>query len=258
MSRIESYAHGQFSWIDLLTPNAQASSKFYAELFGWTSLENPTDQASVYTMFQQDGLDVCGMGEMGDALKKSGMPAAWNSYVFVDDAEAVASRAVDLGGQVEMPVLQVMQAGRMAILVDPVGARISVWEAGEHAGAGLVNEPNSLGWNELSTREPEKAVDFYGQLFGWTFRDLGDGYNEIKAGERVNGGIRRAGPDEPDMPPFWLAYISVADCDATVARVTALGGQALMEPTDIEPGRFCLVSDPQGALLTVMKIDNPD
>jgi hypothetical protein len=258
MSKIESYTHGQFSWIDLLTPNAQASSKFYGELFGWTTLENPTDQGSVYTMFQQDGLDVCGMGEMSEELKKSGMPAIWNSYVFVDDADAVTARAVDLGGRVEMPVMQVMDAGRMAILVDPIGARVSIWEAGEHAGAGLVNEPNTLGWNELSTREPEKAVDFYGQLFGWTFRNLGDGYNEIKVGERVNGGIRRAGPDEPYAPPFWLAYISVADCDATVARVTALGGQALMEPVDIEPGRFCLVNDPQGALLTVMEIDNPD
>jgi hypothetical protein len=103
MSKIESYTHGQFSWIDLLTPNAQASSKFYGELFGWTSLENPTDQGSAYTMFQQDGLDVCGMGEMGDELKKSGMPAMWNSYVFVDDADAVTARAVDLGGRVEMP-----------------------------------------------------------------------------------------------------------------------------------------------------------
>ncbi len=228
------------------------------ELFGWSALENPTDPGSTYIMFQQDGADVCGMGEMGKEMKQAGVPAMWNNYVSVDDADAIAARAVELGGTIELPVMQVMEAGPMAILKDPVGARISIWQKGNHFGAGLVNEPNSLAWNELGTSEPEQAKDFYAALFGWSYRDAGDGYAEILVADRSNGGIRRVGPDDPDMPPCWLPYLSVADCDATVERIKALGGQALMEPVDIDPGRFCLLVDAQGAVIYVMKLNQPE
>jgi predicted enzyme related to lactoylglutathione lyase len=257
MARINSYPTGIFSWIDLMTPSADASQKFYSELFGWSVLQNPTDQGGVYCMFQQEGLDICGMGEMGEEMKKTGMPAVWNSYVTVDDADAAVARAVELGATVDMPVMQVMDAGRMAILVDPVGARFCLWEKGDHFGAGFVNEPNSLCWNELSTREPQKACDFYGSLFDWSF-DESDGYNQISSGGRPNGGIRTVGSDEPEMPAWWMAYISVADCDETVARVTMLGGRVIAEPIDIESGRFSLVADPQGAIIAVMKVNQPD
>lgn len=93
-------------------------------------------------MFRQDGMEICGMGEMNAAMKQAGMPAMWNNYVSVDDADAVAARVLELGGRIEMPAMQVMTAGRMAIFVDTVGARFAVWEAGDHIGAGLVNEPN--------------------------------------------------------------------------------------------------------------------
>ena len=234
------------------------AQRFYADLFGWQSKDNPTDQGGVYTMFQQDGLDICGMGEMSAAMKQSGMPAVWNNYVSVDDADAVAARVVELGGRVEMPVMQVMAAGRMAMFADTAGARFAIWEVGEHVGAGLVNEPNSLGWNALGTREPAAAMAFYGDLFGRTFDSSGDGYREIKLGGRANGGIRTVGPDEPEGPPRWVPYFSVADCDVSVARLQALGGRALMAPVDIEPGRFCVVLDGQGALMTVMRINHPE
>jgi hypothetical protein len=178
--------------------------------------------------------------------------------VSVDDADAVAARVVELGGRVEMPVIQVMAAGRMAMFVDTTGARFAVWEDAEHVGAGLVNEPNSLCWNELGTREPAAAMAFYGDLFGWTFDSAGEGYHEIKLGERANGGIRTVGADEPEGPPQWVPYFSVADCDASVAQLQALGGQVLMAPVDIEPGRFCVVMDGQGALMTVMRINHPE
>ena len=257
MTKMTGYAPGTFSWIDLLTPNAGVSVKYYGELFGWSVLENPTDEGGVYTMFQQDGLDIGGMGEMGEEMKASGMPAMWNSYVTVDDADAAVARAAELGARVEMPVMQVMDAGRMAILSDPVGARLSIWQKGEHFGSGVVNEPNSLAWNELGTREPQKAIDFYGALFGWTFENF-DGYHEIRLDGRPNGGIRTVGADEPEMPAFWLVYIAVADCDATVERVEALGGSVIAPATDIEPGRFSLVADPAGAILSVMKLNAPD
>ena len=258
MSKISAYRPGQFCWIDLLTPSAEPAKRFYGEVFGWKTLDNPTDQGGFYTMFRQGDLDVAGMGEMGDELKQTGMPAVWNSYVSVDDAETFAAKAEELGATIEMPVMQVMTAGRMAILVDPVGARVSIWEPGEHIGASLVNEPVSLAWNDLGTREPERAMDFYGALFGWKFKEAGEGYFEIQLGERSNGGIRRMGPDERDMPPFWMPYISVADCDESVAQITARGGTAVMDPVDIDPGRFCVVSDPQGAFFTVMKVNEPE
>jgi predicted enzyme related to lactoylglutathione lyase len=118
--------------------------------------------------------------------------------------------------------------------------------------------PGQFSWVDLLTPDTRGASKFYGELFGWTFEDIGNDYNEIKLGDGSNGGIRTIGADEPDMPSAWLAYIAVADCDATVERLKALGGSAMMEPVDIEPGRFCLVSDPQGGVLTVIRLNASD
>ena len=73
------------------------------------------------------------------------------------EVSPVSVKFVSDAGTVEMPVMQILDAGRMAILSDPEGARLSIWEAGEHIGAGLVNEPNSLAWNDLGTRDAGAA-----------------------------------------------------------------------------------------------------
>ena len=261
MARLKAYQHGQFSWVDLMTPDAAAAKEFYAALLGWSHVNFPTDQGGVYTQFTYHNLPVAGLGEMSAGMKASGGPAFWNSYVTVDDADTVAATVEPLGGQITMPVMQVMSAGRMAFLTDAEGAYFAIWQPGDHAGAALVNEPGSLCWNELLTKDVETAKVFYNALFGWEIRAVDSlplEYYVISNAGRMNGGMLAWVEDMGDVPPNWGVYFSVADCDASVERVEELGGRLILPPRDIEPGRFAVVADPAGAVFSLMYLHAPD
>jgi predicted enzyme related to lactoylglutathione lyase len=261
MATLEKYNHGQFSWVDLMAPDASAAKEFYGALFGWTHVDVPTDQGGVYTQFKSRDLLVAGLGEMSEEMKAGGMPAFWSSYITVEDADTIVATAEQLGGRVTMPVMQVMTAGRMAFLNDTEGAHFAIWEPGDHAGAGLVNEPVSFAWNELVTRDVEEAIAFYSALFGWEIKASEDApveYYGIMNGDRINGGMLPWMPQMGDIPPNWGVYFSVPDCDASVERVEALGGRLLVPPQDIHPGRFAVVADPADAVFSVMYLNAPD
>ncbi|MAE93858.1 MAG: hypothetical protein CL910_04295 [Deltaproteobacteria bacterium] len=266
MARFDRYIPGQFSWVDLMSPDPEASPRFYQAVFGWSPVASQDDAGGSYTMFKLQDLDVAGMGAMPDEMKSAGVPAHWNSYVTVEDVDAKAAMAQALGAELQMPVIDIAMGGelvgRMAVVVDPEGARLSLWQPGSHPGAGLANEPGSFGWNELCSRNVPAARDFYGKLFDWSFRPADpaqpDGYQEILVGDRMNGGILPWSPEMGEIPPSWSVYFSVADCDETVKRIQELGGQLLMGPTDISPGRFAVAADPQGAVFDVMFMHQPD
>lgn len=258
MTRIDCYAPGQFSWVDLMTPDTTASKEFYTQLFGWGVVEFPDDN---YTQFVCLDATVAGMGAMPEEIKQAGMPPIWNSYVTVESADVTVARASELGGGVQMPPTDIPQAGRMAILTDPTGARVSIWQPYDHIGAGLVNEPFAFCWNELQTRDTETARRFYGDLFGWKYRPAGDAnpsYTEILNADRSNGGILEMDDGFGPMPPSWGVYFAVSDCDETLTQVQSLGGKVVVEPVAIPPGRFAVVSDPLGAVFTVMKLNAPE
>ena len=264
MARFERYSPGQFSWIDLLTPSVPDSLRFYESLFGWTHDAARADEGGEYSMLRLANLDVAGMGAMPDEMKQAGVPPFWSSYVTVQDADATASRAQELGATLQMPVVEIRTdgdlVGRMTALVDPEGARVSVWQPGRHHGSAVANEPGSFCWNELCTRNIDSAADFYQALFGWNVLpgDAENGYRAIQVGERLNGGMLPWQPQMGDMPPNWSVYFTVSDCDETAGRVQELGGQLLHGPVDIEPGRFAVVADPLGAVFNVMYVKNPD
>ena len=260
MVTISKYEPGQFSWVDLMSLEAAAAKQFYGDLFGWTPVDMQDDTGGTYTQFHLRDKPVAGLGEMSAEMKETGMPAVWNSYVTVEDADACAARATEIGGAVQMPVMQITDAGRMAILADPTGARLSIWEPGSHLGAGFVNEPGSFAWNELATTDLEAARAFYQKLFGWTYEG-GDGENpylEIQNRGRSNGGIRPIGADDGPAPPHWGVYFAVEDCDASRDRAASLGAQVIVPGVDIAQGRFAVLADPQGAVFTVMRVDQPD
>ena len=261
MAMLEKYDHGQFSWVDLMAPDVVAAKDFYAALFGWSHVDFPTDGGGVYTQFNSGDRPVAGLRVMGDEMKAGGIPGFWNSYVTVDDADAIAATAEELGGKITLAVMQVMTAGRMAFLADLEGAQFAIWQPGEHAGAGLVNEPVSLCWNELLTRDIEAAKAFYPALFGWEIdadEDAPVEYYEISNAGRINGGIIPWSSQMGDVPPNWGVYFSVLDCDASVERVDELGGRLIVPPRDIQPGRFAVVADPAGAVFSVMHLHSPD
>jgi hypothetical protein len=110
----------------------------------------------------------------------------------------------------------------------------------------------------------EAAKRFYGELFGWTFRESsasGVTYVEFAAQGDVQGGMM-ASPSNGDIPPHWMGYVAVADVDASAKAAAEAGGKVLVSPTDIpNVGRFAIILDPQGGAFAPFKSevwDRPD
>jgi predicted enzyme related to lactoylglutathione lyase len=171
----------------------------------------------------------------------------------VDDADAAAERAGELGGTVIAPPFDVMELGRMAVIQDPTGAFFSVWQARSSIGAELVNGHGLLSLNQLNTTDPERASEFYSALFGWRFDAVPDTeipYWGIYRGESLNGGMMQQ-PDGSPAPPHWLVYFGVDDIDAASEKVGAAGGSVLVPKTEVPGGEFIVAADPQGAIFAV-------
>jgi uncharacterized protein len=166
------------------------------------------------------------------------------------------AKAAAAGGHGIVEAMDVGDAGRMAMFADPEGAVIGVWQAKEHRGAGLVNEPNTWAWNELMCDDPEKAKQFYAGVFGWGEVTNGEGdhqYTEWQVGGRSIGGMLKKPAEMPSMPSFWTVYIQVADIEAAAKRLADLGGQVVRPATEIEPGTFAVVTDPAGAMFNLFE-----
>jgi predicted enzyme related to lactoylglutathione lyase len=246
------YTPGTFSWTDLTTPDQEAAKAFYSSLFGWEITDMPVDETTSYSMAALGGTPVAAISPQPQQQRDNGVPPLWNSYITVDDADAALERARELGATVHAPAFDVLQAGRMGVIQDPQGAYFLVWQPRDHIGAGLVNVPGALSWNELGSPDMDGSAQFYGDLFGWTTSPMeGDmPYLVITTADgHSNGGIRQ--PMPPGAPSFWLVYFAVGDIDASVAKVTELGGAALGEPTDIGIARIAVVTDPQGAVFAL-------
>ncbi|MGI8623943.1 MAG: VOC family protein [Solirubrobacteraceae bacterium] len=201
-------------------------------------------------------------GHSVGALFETDAPPRWNSYVTVASVDATAEQARELGGRVVADPFNVMDAGRMAVIQDPSGGVVNVWEAREHIGAGLVNAPGALAWNDLMTHDVGTASEFYCALFGWevgTVEDAPDDRVVIRNGERLNGGMAKIpGEVGEEIPPHWLAYFAVADVEAAVETAKAAGGEAMAGPIEIPVGEFALLADPQGAVFAVFAGDFED
>ena len=255
MAEVKSYAAGTPSWVDLMTSDPEASRNFYRELFGW-ELEVGPPETGHYTICRLRGHNVAGLG--GEPAP-DGTPTAWTTYIAVDDVDAAAGRITGNGGSLLMGPLDVMTQGRMAVASDPTGAVFGLWQAGEHVGATLVNEPGTVNWNELNSRDLATARQFYGAVFGYDWQDVDTGqggpqYATFQVGGRDVGGALQMTDQWPaEVPSHWIVYFGVDDTDASVATIQRLGGAVLMPPTDSPYGRFAAVRDPQGAVFTVIK-----
>ena len=163
MSEVK-YEEGVFCWVDLMAHDIEKAKRFYSQLFGWET--TPTDENMHYSNALQRGEFVAGIGEMPDDMKKQGVPPMWNSYAWTQDAAKVEAAAREAGANILVPTMQIGDHGSMMYFMDPGGAAVGVWQPGTHRGAGLVNKPNSLCWNELVTRDAEGSKQFYSKVFG--------------------------------------------------------------------------------------------
>ncbi len=262
MSERDGYDSGIPCWIDHSSKDPESAVRFYGELFGWaTEDQMPPEAPGNYFMCRLRGRDVAAIGSQMDESS----PPSWNTYIAVDSADDAASKVKDAGGQVFAEPFDVFDAGRMAVLADPAGAVFQVWQAGQHKGAGLVNEPGALAWNELTTRDPESSKEFYGKVFGWQTSEMaseGPPYTiwhnagvEVTQGTGMAGMMPMVGDQWPaDLPSHWMVYFAVDDTDATVDRCQQLGGKVSQPGFDTPAGRIALLNDPLGAVFSVIKL----
>jgi uncharacterized protein len=251
--QMTSYDHGVPSWIDIGVPDIAAAADFYGRLFGWEAPEG-TEETGFYRNATLRGSAVAGIGPQ----QAPDLPPYWTTYVNVDRADDVATKVAAAGGATIVAPMDVMDFGRMAIFADPTGAVFGVWQPGTHAGAGLVNEPGTLSWNELVTEDMDAAKAFYAAVFGWGAETHAAGpssYTEFQVkGRSIAGGMPK-GPMLPaEVPSHWAVYFAVADLDAAVNSVKDLGGQVLMPSMDSPAGRFAAVTDSQGGAFNVIQL----
>lgn len=250
MPEYTSHEPGTFCWIELATSDPQGAKSFYTGLFGWTVNEFPMGEQGMYYIFQKNGRDAAAMYQKGP--EQEGIPPNWMSYVNVASADEAVAKAKSLGATAMMEPFDVYDFGRMAVLADPQGAVFSLWQAMKNIGVQIRDEEGTLCWNELQARDLDKAKEFYPALFGWTLKG-GPEYAEIHIGSRGIGGMMES-KAPPGAPSFWLPYFWTDDCDGTVEKASAAGGQVHVPPTDIpNAGRFAVIQDPQGAAFAIFK-----
>jgi predicted enzyme related to lactoylglutathione lyase len=232
-----------------------AAKAFYSSLFGWEIQDGPPE-AGGYAMCMMNGRPVTAISPKP---ADNPFPNVWSTYLASDDLDTTVAKAKEAGGQFMMEPMDVMTAGRLAFGMDPTGAPYGIWQGADHKGVGVYNEPGSLVWNELMTRDYEGAKNFYASVFGYQYDEMGDGtnvqYSTIKRGDgQVVGGIGALGADGPtDQSPYWLTYFNVADADATVAKAVELGATIQNQATDTPFGRMARIQGAQGEVFSIIQ-----
>jgi uncharacterized protein len=257
MADVHTVVANKPGWIDLGSADAAASRDFYSKLFGWAAEVVPDPSAGGYGMFNLDGKEVAGVGPR----QSDQQPTAWMIYILVDNADAIAERAVGAGGQVVAPPFDVMNAGRMAVIADPSGAIFGIWQPGEHKGWEIEGVSGSVCWVELTSRDFNTAAKFYGDVFGWTATrsELAPEmvYTTFSFGgedQSFAGGMQAPDQMPAEMPSYWQPYIAVTDTDGTAAKARELGATLIVEPADIpQTGRFAVIQDPLGAVFGILQ-----
>jgi hypothetical protein len=258
MREIVRHEPGTFCWPELATTDAESAKALYGGLFGWAFDDQSAAVGTAYTIARLAGRDVAALYPLQRSQRVSGSPARWNSYAAVASADESATRVKVHGGTIFGAPFDVGRNGRMAIVKDPQGATLCLWEAREHPGAQIVGEIGTLCWTELATTDTVAAGHFYASLFGWALKKQETGaraYTELWKGPRPAGGMMEIEKGQGPVEPAWGVYFRVADCDAAVAKAQKLGARVLKGPDDIEKvGRYAFLADREGATFAVMAL----
>ena len=267
MSEREGYQPGVPCWVDTWQPDADAAVSFYTRLFGWETEDTmPKGAGGKHYMCRLRDKDVAAVASRPE---ESPDVTAWTTYIWVDDIDETVARVRQAGGDVIKEPFDALDGGRIAIIADPAGAALGIWQPGAHRGAELVNEPSAWSMSALNTPDPAGARRFYGSVFGWGTDTFEAGGAEITMW--ILPGYLGGEPQQPvrrdvvatmmpafgntDQPPLWSVDFWIADIDQAAATVSELGGTVLAEPYDIPDAalRQGVFADPQGATFSLTR-----
>lgn len=250
-----------FVWYDLMTSDREAAIAFYGPVAGWTTEDAPTTgvPGQAYTLFKTGERQVCGVMQLTDEMKAHGARPTWIGHVSVADVDAAVEKAVSLGGSMRFPPTDIPNIGRFAMIADPEGAGLNVFQP--LGGMAPMPEPpmgapGYPSWRELLAGDWRRAFDFYSAMFGWTKHEAFDigpmGTYQLygpPAGAAIGGMFNR-----PAATPasYWLYYFNVESIGAAAERVKAGGGEILMGPHQVPSDNWIVqCRDPQGALFAL-------
>ena len=241
---------GKFVWFEYVAKDIDKAKGFFGELFGWTTQEVPMPDGP-YSMIASGGRTIGGY-----LPTPAGAPEQphWLSMLQVDSAKETAAKVEKLGGKVLKPVSKVGDFGTLAIVADPHGGALGLWQPAKAEDAPAPTT-NTFTWNELASSDPAASVKFYTAIGGFTEKamQMEQGtYHVLESGGQPRAGIMAK--MMPQQPHAWLPYVQVASADKTVEKAKKLGGNVIVPPTDIpNVGRFSIITDNQGAALGVLQ-----
>jgi predicted enzyme related to lactoylglutathione lyase len=253
---IEKHKEGMFSYSDLSTTDLEAATKFYTDLFGWTYVDQPMseDPTDIYRMFLKGEGVVCAASKQRPEQAEAGVPPMWNAYFTFADVEQAAKRCEAAGGTIHTGPFDVFDAGRMAVISDPVGAFFCLWQPKENIGASVMHEPNTLTWPESGSTDAEKARGFYEEALGWTSQQMDMGEGQTYTVFSVDGDNVAGLMPSPAPMSYWAIYFNTDDCKGLTDKARAAGAQIMMD-TNAAPGvgKFSFLTDPQGAMFGLLE-----
>jgi predicted enzyme related to lactoylglutathione lyase len=246
---------GRFVWYDHMTTDVEAAKEFYSSVTGW-GLQDWDGGDSPYVMWTAEETPIGGVMELPAELRDRGVPPHWMAHVAVGDLDAVLQEVKTRGGAIHKPATEIPEVGRFAVVADPQGAALALFEPKEHPmPAPDRSRPGRIGWHELNTTDHASAWKFYSDLFGWKHTssfdmgDMGDYFmfrHPEDGEENAMGGMSDVAR-HMNLPPHWLYYVNVPDLDAALQQVSAGGGQVLNGPMEVPGGgRIAQCQDPQG------------
>lgn len=246
-TRDTAWPNGTPCWVDYGAPDVDAAKRFYADVLGWSFTGGDPAYSGYLTCLARDR-EAAAIAPQQDPSD----PPRWTTYFATDNADAAAERITDAGGTVLFPPMDVGPLGRMTVARDPQGQPFGLWQAGQHTGVRIYNEPGALVWNEAAVDDPQAARTFYTAVFGFRFDEIEGmgGYATFATDGESLGGL---GPHQAGSAKGWTACFSVASTDGAVAAVEAAGGKVTMAAQDTPYGRFAVVEDPWGAAFSVMQ-----
>jgi predicted enzyme related to lactoylglutathione lyase len=238
-----------------MTTDTEAATRFYTSLLGLKTQAFPfANPANPYTMWTAGGKTFGGVGKLTPEQQSMGVPSHWLPAVHVNNIDESASKATQLGGRVLMAPIDIPQTGRYAVITDPQGATIAIFQSnGPFPGFDGTVEMGKPSWHELMTTDYRRAFEFYSALFGWEKieeMDMGPlgKYFEYGMKGKMFGGMFNRPPEMAGMNPFWLPYFHVKDVEDATAAAKKSGAKVQNGPMEVPGGDWIVVmGDPQGA-----------